>query len=958
MERQPLDAEAWSLVNRLLDQALDLPEAQRDGWLAGLGPEHRPYLDTLRDLLARERRSSPLDALPPVPAGPEPTQFASGERVGPYRLVRPLGEGGMGTVWLAERTDVMTRRPVALKLPHTAWRGRALAERLAREREILATLSHPHIARLLDAGLGEDGQPYLALELVEGQPIDAYVRERRSPLGERLELFLQVCDAVAHAHGRLVVHRDLKPSNILVTADGQVRLLDFGIAKLLEGPVAIETELTETAGRALTPNYASPEQLAGEPVGVASDVYSLGIVLYQLLTGRLPYQLRREPHRPLSDALETVEVTRPSEAAPDAAMRRALRGDLDTVVAKALKRRTEERYPTANALADDIRRHLGGRPVEARPDRALYRLRKAIQRHRTAAVAAALVTISVLAGTAAAVWQARVARAEARRAEEVKTFITDIFREADPYARQGRSLSGVELLKLARSRLGRLGDVQPALRVELLDVLGTSLLGLGDTDAAEEVSREALGESSRLLSADDPLALRACLLSTDVHRVRGRAAELDAELRSLLPLLRQHARRQPEDLVHAMENEAHLAIDQDRGTDAVRIAREAFDLARRILGDSHPRTVDAAGVLADDYQYAESDPTGAVVAAEEALRFTIRAYPDQPAHPRIIHAREVYGRSLSQAGLDDRALEEWKHALSDARAVLGPTSRAVGQISANMVPGQRRLGYLREALENATVGVEIERREVSAGSSDWGVALTLRGVTYLAARKGPEALEDLTTATQVLTGSFGPENGNALTARMNRALALGYVGRLAEARSEAAAALVLYEKTMPLWLLYGRLVSGTIERLAGAPARAREHLEAALALVRDDGLRDWNRLRVLTELALTQLDLGQLDEAQASLTEGLALSAQQQRVDSPMRADLWVGEGRLLLARGHPADAVPVLERADDFWRSFDPANRVAVETHRWLARARSAIGVPRNGPSDVRRGSLGIPGR
>jgi len=942
VERQPLDAEAWSLVNRLLDQALDLPEAQRDGWLAGLGPEHRPYLDTLRDLLARERRSSPLDALPPVPAGPEPTPFASGERVGPYRLVRPLGEGGMGTVWLAERTDVMTRRPVALKLPHTAWRGRALAERLAREREILATLGHPHIARLLDAGLGEDGQPYLALELVEGQPIDAYVRDRRSPLGERLELFLQVCDAVAHAHGRLVVHRDLKPSNILVTADGQVRLLDFGIAKLLEGPVAVETELTETAGRALTPNYASPEQLAGEPVGVASDVYSLGIVLYQLLTGRLPYQLRREPHRPLSDALETVEVTRPSEAAPDAAMRRALRGDLDTVVAKALKRRAEERYPTANALADDIRRHLRGRPVEARPDSVLYRLGKAIRRHRAAAVAAALVAVSVLGGAAAALWQARVARAETRRAEEVKQFITDIFQEADPYARQGRSLSGVELLKLARARLARLDDARPALRVELLNLLGSSLLGLGDTDVAEEVSREALAEAGRRLPLEDPQALRARLLSTDVHLVRGRAAELEAELRSLLPLLRKHAREHPEDLVHGMENEAHLAIEQDRGADAVRDATAAFELARRTLGDVHPRTVAVAALRAEASQYDPVPPREALVAAEDGLRFVTSAYRDQPTHPRVIHAREVHARSLSQAGLDDRALEEWGRALADARAVLGPTSRAVGMIAANMVPGQRRLGYLREALESATLGVEIERRELSADSRSWGVALTARGVTFLAMRKGREALEDLSTATSVLSKSFGAENGDALTARMNRALALALAGQPGEARAEAASTLALYEKTMPQWLLYGHLVSGTVERHAGNAMRSAEHLSSALGLVRDDGLRDWNRLRVLTELALTQLELEQLPEAEASLREALVLSGQQQRVDSPMRADLWVGQGRLLLARGLPGDAATVLERADDFWRSFDPTNHLAIEAHRWLALARRQSDPPR----------------
>jgi tRNA A-37 threonylcarbamoyl transferase component Bud32 len=286
-----LTPETWPAVSALLDEALALDPAERDTFVQQLDGERAQYRDTLRQLLAQATGVETGDFLATLPriaaAGPVATdplgEPASGAMVGPYRLLSELGAGGMGTVWLAERADGTLKRKVALKLPRLAW-GRGLAERMARERDILASLEHPHIARLYDAGVDQHGRPYLALEYVEGQPIDVYAKERA--LSVRTS---SICccrsAAVAFAHSRLVVHRDLKPTNILVTADGQVRLLDFGIAKLMEGDRTQETQLTQVAGRALTLDYASPEQIKGEPIGTASDVYSLGVVAYELLTG-------------------------------------------------------------------------------------------------------------------------------------------------------------------------------------------------------------------------------------------------------------------------------------------------------------------------------------------------------------------------------------------------------------------------------------------------------------------------------------------------------------------------------------------------------------------------------------------------------------------------------------------------------------------------------------------------
>ena len=284
-----MDASAWDRLSRLLDEALDLSPDGRARWLGALAPEDEPLKARLISLLSHApsvQESGFLGTLPKLDVGEDESADESADRpgatVGPYRLLRQLGEGGMGTVWLADRVDGLIRRTVALKLPRGAWSHKAIAERLARERDILATLAHPHIARLYDAGDHAAGRPYLALEYVEGRPIDEYCRERGLDVRGILRVFLQVVHAVAYAHGKLVVHRDLKPSNILVTADGQVRLLDFGIAKLIDEASPLEEGLTELAGCPQTPEYASPEQVTGEPLSTASDVYSLGVVLYEL----------------------------------------------------------------------------------------------------------------------------------------------------------------------------------------------------------------------------------------------------------------------------------------------------------------------------------------------------------------------------------------------------------------------------------------------------------------------------------------------------------------------------------------------------------------------------------------------------------------------------------------------------------------------------------------------------
>jgi tetratricopeptide (TPR) repeat protein len=470
-----------------------------------------------------------------------------GRRFGPYRVLRLLGQGGMGSVWLAERADGLFARQVALKLVHASLAGRALAERFARERSILAALEHPHIARLLDAGVAEDGQPYLAIEYVEGAPLTAYCDRHRLPLAARLGLMLQVLSAVQYAHQNLVIHRDLKPANILVTPQGQVRLLDFGIAKLMtEGGQAGETELTQQGGRALTPDYASPEQIAGGAVSTASDVYSLGVVLYGLLCGQRPYQLHRDSRGALEDAILSVPPLRPSQQVlTDAAaqarattprrLAQALAGDLDTIVLKALKKDPAERYATADALRQDLQHFLAGEPVLARPDSAVYRLRKLVGRHKLTVGAGLAAGLLVLAAAALSVWQAQVARTQAlvaqretQRAQAVQGFLLDIFRantldQPDPV--RARMTTARELLDAGARRATESLKGSPQAQGEVLDTLANMYFQLGLGNDAAHMRRQRVAALKQAYGAADVRVAEALIAyARDVSNTGQRAS--------------------------------------------------------------------------------------------------------------------------------------------------------------------------------------------------------------------------------------------------------------------------------------------------------------------------------------------------------------------------------------------------------------------------------------------------
>ncbi len=468
-------------------------------------------------------------------------------RIGPYRTIRRIGVGGMGAVYLAARDDDQFKQLVAVKVIRRGMDHEAIIRRFRHERQILAGLNHPNIARLLDGGATEDGLPWFALEYVEGQPLAEYCNERRLSINERLRLFLTVCAAVEHAHQNLVIHRDLKPSNILITSDGEPKLLDFGIAKLLHSENSDETlDLTLTGMKPMTPAYASPEQARGAQITTASDVYSLGVILYELLTHRRPYHVtsrmteseitrvicEQEPVRPSLVITRREEGDQQIQSKAEAAkLARQLRGDLDNVVLKALGKEPSRRYSSVEQFAEDIRRHLSGQPVQARQATFVYRGLKFAQRNKLVAASTAMLAFALIGGVVSTTWQARIARAqseqsekERKKAERISAFLQNVFSYAEPNAGgrgAGRSpdVRLEDALRDAEKRIENELKDEPETRADLYITLGKVWLMRGAHDDAEHDFRNALNLRRRI-HGERHAEVARCLLFVNMARHR------------------------------------------------------------------------------------------------------------------------------------------------------------------------------------------------------------------------------------------------------------------------------------------------------------------------------------------------------------------------------------------------------------------------------------------------------
>lgn len=943
----------WPAVSALLDEALALPVPQRAGWLDALAGPRAQHRETLRSLLATQARIETgdylddLPVLPAAPASPAAHAAAPGLRVGPFRLLSQIGRGGMSSVWRAERVDGVLGRPVAVKLPAVAW-GEAFAGRLLREREILASLTHEHIARLYDAGVDGFGRPFLAMEYVDGQPIDVHCRVHRLSLRARVALLLQVMAAVAHAHARLVVHRDLKPSNIMVDAQGKVCLLDFGIAKLLSGELTQDSALTRLGGHALTPDYASPEQLRGEPLGTATDVYSLGVVAYLLLSGRLPYRLPQAGAAGLADAIAAVQVPPASEAvaidADDAqpggkVWRRQLAGDLDAILHRALKQRADERYPSVDALAEDLRRWRDGEPVQARPDSLAYRAGKFVSRHRVQAGAGALALLALVGGSALALWQAQEARAQARRAmteaavaRTVQDFIESVFlantgNQPDPEAARGTTAR--ELLDRGAARIEQALAAAPEAQLRLIERMQEMYTHMALNDRAAALQRQGLALATRLHGADSPQAIgqSTALAKTLIEmnrRDEARSLLLEAEA-----ALRGGARADAGLLLTIDQTLAFLHVNEDP-VQALRWARQAAALAQgRPVSQETINALQMVGETA--FKLGELQEAEAALRAAQAQ---IERHPEagEGGLPLVL---ATLGTTLGRQGRPEAAQATLLQAQALAQRLGDPYSLHL--VRQKLGAFQLDHGLLQQALALAAD----EFAWAQGAGPDFGALPLLLGIQYAraltAAGQAAKALEVVDRQAAAAASLPSDLQAGRLVVRAGAWLALG---RPAAAQADAERAVQLAGEHG--WVVgEARQARRRAWAANGQAARALQDFQADRFVAAVQGpLPALRRQAAEAALRAAAGDAAGAGQQAAAALATLAPMAERSyaRLDEAELCELL---GRALLQQGRAAEALAPLARAEALWRELqaDRADGRLAAARRWLAQARRAAG-------------------
>lgn len=711
-----LSPERWRALSPYLDKALTLSETERAVWLATLRAENSDLAVQLQELLNEHQAAQREAFLETSPITLTDNPSLAGQTLGAYRLVSPIGHGGMGTVWLAERSDGRFERKAAVKFLNIALMGHGGDERFKREGAILGRLSHPNIAELLDAGVSSAGHPYLVIEYVEGRPIDAYCDERKLDVRARLRLFLDVLGAVANAHANLIVHRDIKPSNVLVSHDGLVKLLDFGIAKLLEGEgqQGAATLLTNEAGAAFTPQFAAPEQLTGGAVTTATDVYELAVLLFVLLTGQHP--VGASVHSP-AELVKAIVETEPARASgtiasnadstvaqnrgttPDK-LRRQLRGDLDAIVLKGLRKQPAERYSTPDAFAEDLRRYLAGEPVIAQPESTWYRTKKFISRRRWAVASVCAIVLALAAGLSAALWQAHVARRQTQVATAMEKFLEDIFRanssfQDDPA--KARQTTARELLDIGARKIDDELAGVPEAKFRILNTLGSMYFDLGLSDQSVAMQHKRV-DLARKLHGNNSMELAEAL--TDLGSALHASSSVSEREGVLL--------------------EAKRILDQRRDFRSEQRGALSIMLAEHFESSDVQRALDYSRQAVDVYRKYPRQPMLAESLYEEAVILSVLAQPRQ-AEPLLAEAVQVSARLdgdpnanlprfYAYLGETQQELTEFAGAEESLRRAALAARKINGEDHIDTLETEMRLGIFLGATSRTTEGLEhIER---------------------------------------------------------------------------------------------------------------------------------------------------------------------------------------------------------------------------------------------------------
>lgn len=798
------DQEHLSNLQRVFEDLIDLDPGQRQERLLSLAREEPELADQVNKLLAaHDRTNTPLDADLIDPAVWE--QFVDrriGSRVGAFEVIREIGAGGMGKVYEGRRVDGQFEMRVAIKFLRGDTSPEAL-HRFSDERRILAALAHPNIAALIDGGATPDGEPWFVMEYVEGEPITIWADARSRSIPQRLDLFLQVCAAVQSAHQNLVVHRDLKPGNILVTTDGTVKLLDFGIARLLRSSDDVPT-LTQVGTRAFTPDYASPEQLSGGSITTVSDVYSLGVILYQLITGSRPLELTGKTAAEMHRIASQVVPLRPSATITMAQAERLterslprvkarLEGDLDAIILMALRKEPERRYGSVEEFAADIRRYLRGHPVKARPDSLGYRMRKLAGRNQAATAALGLALTALFGGLATTVWQARQANTARVRGDEVKSFLVSMLGAAQPDV-LGRDATVRAVLDSAMARITQLPD--PLLQAEIREIVGGTWLSLGEYDRAEQQYRIELATHRALAPGGSREVARALTRIVAVLEAQGRSAEADSVLTEAEAMFQRFGYRSEIERADLLDRRGQVLVHLGRMpeaaeilADVVKILRQqipppdstlslayanlgvieselgnqqiaesllglALSSARRVYGEAHPQVAAILSPLATIQEY-----SGHLSAADSTYRLALdmRAQLLGREHPDYAWTLFNYADHLGRVGQPIQAARRAREVLAlrgvsldDNHPTVAAAMRVLGQALVEMDSLEQARPWLWESWQLRKRTLPKDHWLVASSESSYGDLLGRQG-------RFAEAEKHLLAGLQVLRESRGDE---------------------------------------------------------------------------------------------------------------------------------------------------------------------------------------------------------
>jgi serine/threonine protein kinase/Tfp pilus assembly protein PilF len=882
----------WSLVKELFEAALPRSGPDRATFLDAASVGRLEIRQAVEALLASHEKAgtflsqpllanvaeniSEVEALLASPAGAVPADSWIGRRVGRYRLVAEIGRGGMGAVFRACRDDDQFHKEVAIKIIGTLILGPETLRRFLDERQILATFDHPNIVRLLDGGVTEDGLPYIVMDHISGLPITEHCDKMRLGVRERLELLRTVCLAVQYAHQRLVIHRDIKPGNILVTADGTPVLLDFGIAKILD-PLASAAGATRAFP--MTPAYASPEQLRGSAATTATDVYSLGVVMYELLTGMSRYLAKtpfdegiriveEEPIRPSARILSEVSpVSARNRRTERTALARQLKGDLDRITMKALENDRTRRYESASELAAEIRRYLRNEPVIASSPSTGYRVRKFARRHRLGVSVAAITVVLLIAFAWAMTLQARRIASERDRAtreaqvsQRITDFLTLLFSVPDPNTAHGNVITARELLDTGSRQIDASLSGQPEVQGRLMETIGVTYTNLGLYAPALDQLQRALEIQRRVLGPEHPDTLRSMCAVARVYELQTKWQPAEELYQQAVDIQRRVLGPEHPDRLDALQHLGWLIARQDRFSEGEKLVRGTVDTERRVLGVENPATLRGMTLLGDVLGFQHRWPEVEEVAGQ-ALAIEQRVLDRDD--PRTQTTRNLLAGTLDNDGKHREAEKVLREALNIDRRVLG----------SNNPVAAGRMGTLATVLTNE--------------------------------KQFSEAEKLFEEALQIYRRTVGPENGNTFATMNNLALLYWHEGRNQEAEKIFSEMAESFRRTL-----------------------GPEHL---------------NTLIVMTNLGLVYGSERRYDDAEKLLSQTIALKSRALGEHHPATADSFYALASVVVRRGQRKRALDILQQAvnsyrsserlsDPIWQTFhgDPRyEALAVESHK-----------------------------